>query len=138
MWYNNHRPFVVHMESSSKFGRGELGSAFCCVDGFIISRLYFLCHIFPQTSELNSKIKYKNDPSVNDLLKAGVICYGLLHRDSSPEIEYELTYASFYISISDSWAVTIITFPYAYNMNNQKFHIGTYDVSKKKWTWTQN
>lgn len=43
------------MESSSKFGRGELGSAFCCVDGFIISRLYFLCHIFPQTSELNSK-----------------------------------------------------------------------------------
>lgn len=89
-------------------------------------------------NELNSKIKYKNDPSVNDLLKAGVICYGLLHRDSSPEIEYELTYASFYISISDSWAVTIITFPYAYNMNNQKFHIGTYDVSKKKWTWTQN
>lgn len=34
---------------------GGLAPLFCCVDGFIISRLYFLCHNFPKVSELNSK-----------------------------------------------------------------------------------
>lgn len=33
----------------------SLTPLFCCVDGFIISRLYFLCHNFPKVSELNSK-----------------------------------------------------------------------------------
>lgn len=35
---------------------GGLAPLFCCVDGFIISRLYFLCHNFPKVSELNSKM----------------------------------------------------------------------------------
>lgn len=37
---------------------GGLAPLFCCVDGFIISRLYFLCHNFPKVSELNSKTDF--------------------------------------------------------------------------------
>ena len=68
MWYNNHRPFVVYIWSQAQNLVVEsLTPLFCCVDGFIISRLYFLCHNFPKVSELNSNTRTIFRGNITDL-----------------------------------------------------------------------
>ena len=84
--------------------------------------------------ELNSKMVWKNNPNTEDVLSNRAMYFGLLNYGASSDINYPYRYTTFYISISDSWASTIISVPYSTDTDN-KIHFGLYDKSSLTWTW---
>lgn len=85
-------------------------------------------------NELNSKMVWKNNPNTEDVLSNRAMYFGLLNYGASSDINYPYRYTTFYISISDSWASTIISVPYSTDTDN-KIHFGLYDKSSLTWTW---
>lgn len=91
-----------------------------------------------QINTLNSGMKIvRSSASLNAeylLSHSNEIVHGLLKKDLN-QVGYSGDQISFAFGFSDSWAATIIGFPYGSSPEEQFIYVGRYDFGAPNWEW---